>query len=287
MQQQWQVDTMKPLDRNPKPAKTKAHASVVPPLYTHGIHLGISSRVLKLAQTAKKKSAQAGEIFSAFEVNMDMYSPPQESTLLSLLESSYQRVIWHVEVSELDDLKTLRPEFALFLTQLIELQAETTKEQLFILALQPTATYSDEWLDQLREQRDNLPYSFLIESTHRSWKTERVQTKLKSAGIEQVSLDAPKLFGLIKNVDDLTAKRSYLRLLGRNSRDWFEAPPKKYEYQYPASEVNEVVERIQRLRNNADDVTVILGIHPFENAHAAAQLIQKQLLAVIAREQQC
>lgn len=281
---------MKPIDRNPKSVKTKAaRASVLPPLYTQGIHLGLSSRVLKFGQ--KNKVSPSTDLFSALEVNMDMYSPPQESTLLSLLQGSYRRVIWHVEVSELDDLKTLRPEFSMFLTQLIELQAEATKEQtkeqLFILSLQPTATYSDQWLDQLQQQRDNLPYSFLIESTHRSWKTERVQVKLKLAGVTQVSLDAPKLFGLIKNVDDLTAKRSYLRLLGRNSRDWFEAPPKKYEYQYSATAIAEIVERIQRLRENADDVTVILGIHPYEDACAAATLLQKQLLAVIAKEQQC
>jgi uncharacterized protein YecE (DUF72 family) len=277
---------MKPIDRNPRPAKAKAiRASVLPPLYAQGIHLGLSSRVLKFGQ--KNKVSPSTDLFSALEVNMDMYSPPQESTLLSLLQGSYQQIIWHAEISELEDLKTLRPEFALFLTQLIELQAETTKEQLFILSLQPTATYSDQWLDQLQQQRDNLPYTFLIESTHRSWKTERVQTKLKSAGIEQVSLDAPKLFGLIKDVDDLTAKRSYLRLLGRNSREWFEAPPKKYEYQYPLAEIHEIVERIQRLRENADDVTVIIGIHPYEDACAAATLLQKQLLAAMAKEQQC
>src|SRR6476660_4902737 len=99
---------MKPIDRNPKPVKAKAsRASVLPPLYAQGIHLGLSSRVLKLGHAAKKRSAPAIDLFSAFEVNMDMYSPPQESTLLSLLQGSYQRIIWHVEVSELDNLKTL------------------------------------------------------------------------------------------------------------------------------------------------------------------------------------
>jgi uncharacterized protein YecE (DUF72 family) len=298
MQQQWQVDTMKPIDRTPKLAKAKAiRTSVLPPLSEQGIHLGLSSRLLKSAQTPSKHNqtisrtpdpgTRTPALFSTLEFNMDIYEPPQENTLRLLLQSSYRRIVWHVEVSDINSVKTLPPEFALFLSQLAETPLNASKEQMFVLALQPTVTYSDEWLYQLTEQRDALPYPFLIESSHRSWKTEKVQARLKSAGIEQVVFDAPKLFGLIKDVNDISAKRSYLRLLGRNSRNWFEAPPKKYEYQYSATEIREIMERIQRLRESSDDVTVIVGIHPFEHACAAAKELEKQLRAAMAAHPIC
>jgi uncharacterized protein YecE (DUF72 family) len=277
---------MRPIERKPVAAtRQPSQATIIPSsLMDHGIYLGINSRVLKLAKLPKENVVK--DLFSTLEVNMDLYTAPSEETLKQLLKGPYHCLIWHVEITDLASVKALPPEFGLFLTQLMEDASATSKQQLFILSLHPTVTYSSEWLDQLLALRDALPFTYLLETAHRSWKTEKVQGLLRSAGIDQVGVDAPKLFGLIKEVKDVSGKRGYLRILGRNSKEWFEAPPKKYEHRYNAEEITEIAERILRLRDASDEVTIIVCNHPWENAQHAAQQIQKQVLAAIAARQE-
>lgn len=276
---------MRSIERNTAAIKRpRTRAAIAPSLKTHGIYMGINSRILKLAKLPKEIAV--ADLFPALEVSMDLYTPPSENALKQLLQGPYERLIWHIEITDIASVKALPPEFALFLTQLTEDPYGARKQQLFILSLQPTLTYSGEWLDQLLVLRDSLPCAFLLESVHRSWKTEKVQGLLKIAGIDQVGVDAPKLFGLIKDIKEATAKRGYLRILGRNSKEWFEAPPKKYEYHYTPEEIQEIVKRILQLRENADEVTVTLCVHPWENAQQAALQIQKQLLVALADAKQ-
>src|SRR5687768_5423025 len=201
------------IERKPRASTSFSVQHCTNKLRESGIHLGISSRVLKLAKLpAKDKLSTFDGLFTCLEIDTDLHHPPQEAALHKLLQSPYERLIWHIDIDDAKDLTTPPPEFALFLTQLSEAQ----REQMIVLSFQPDVIYSETHLSALLEYRDNIPFPCLLESAHRSWKTTKAQTDLSNAKVAQVALDAPRLYGIIKDITEISRTHSYLRLLGRN-----------------------------------------------------------------------
>jgi uncharacterized protein YecE (DUF72 family) len=230
--------------------------------------------VLKLAKLpAKDKLSTFDGLFTCLEIDTDLHHPPQEAALHKLLQNPFERLIWHIDIEDAKDLITPPPEFALFLTQL----SEAKREQMIVLSFQHDLIYSEQHLSALLEYRDSIPFPCLLESSHRSWKTIKAQTDLSNAKVAQVAVDAPRLYGIIKDITEISRDHSYLRLLGRNSRTWFEPIPKKHEHLYTSGELTEISERIRSFRQTSEDVTVIFATHPFTNTHANARELVRRL----------
>src|ERR1019366_276248 len=104
------------------------------------------------------------------------------------------------------------------------------------VALERASEYDVKHLDLLLELRDGLsPFTCHFEFEHHSW--SHAEPVLKSARASVVQYDAPQLPGIIKPIT-LPARRSIVRLLGRNKRTWFEHLPKvRFEYQYSSAEL--------------------------------------------------
>lgn len=88
-------------------------------------------------------------------------------------------------------------------------------------------------LDVLQE----LPLA--VEFRHRSWAQERVFSGLQERAVTLVAVDEPNLADLFPPLDIVTNPNLfYLRLHGRNSRDWYSGTmQKQFNYSYSTEEL--------------------------------------------------
>ena len=107
------------------------------------------------------------------------------------------------------------------------------------------------------------PASPAVEFRHASWDDEAVRDLLSRKGVTWCSVDEPPLPGLLPPVAHLTTPRGYVRLHGRNKREWFgKDRDRRYHYHYSDDELAEWVPRVKEMDERARDVVVF-----FNNCH--------------------
>lgn len=123
-------------------------------------------------------------------------------------------------------------------------------------------------------------YPLAVEFRHRSWDCPEVLRYFREAGLIWVNIDQP----VISQSLPLTAyaeagETAYLRLHGRNYREWFGESGRdaRYDYNYPTGELAQISETLKRLAEMAKKV-FISG-----NNHYKGSAIQnmKQLKALM------
>jgi uncharacterized protein YecE (DUF72 family) len=117
-----------------------------------------------------------------------------------------------------------------------------------------------EYLRRCRERMPDVPY--FVEFRHKSWLTPQVGELLKEHQLGFVSVDEPKLEGLLPSRATATTDTGYIRLHGRNAAQWWQGGPERYDYSYSEEELREWVEHIRRLIEKARKVYVF-----FNNCH--------------------
>lgn len=119
---------------------------------------------------------------------------------------------------------------------------------------------NQEYLRRCRERMPDVPY--FVEFRHRSWLTPEVGELLREHQLGFVSVDEPKLEGLLPSRATVTTDTGYIRLHGRNAATWWQGGPERYDYSYSEEELKAWVERIKRLIEKARKVYVF-----FNNCH--------------------
>jgi uncharacterized protein YecE (DUF72 family) len=177
-----------------------------------------------------------------------------------------------------------RDSWALFLQQYMNVLK--TRDGYLMLALSQSDIYSRELLEYFAAITDSLyPLRLLLDAPHRSWHREEVLRELYAAAIPIVLQDAPLLPGITHSQgDDHKQKISYLRLRGRNARDWFSADLKiSNHYEYLRSEEQEIAKRILRLHDESDKVLVVSTVLPPESSVRLITGLERDFDSVIAR----
>lgn len=123
---------------------------------------------------------------------------------------------------------------------------------------------SREWLDDLvSEFRD---YPLVLEVRHESWNAPQFFAALRDRGIGFVNIDQPLYDDSIAPSAHATAAVGYVRVHGRNYRDWFRkdaAPHERYDYLYSADELEPWAERTRQIAAEpaTSDVYVVTNNH--------------------------
>jgi uncharacterized protein YecE (DUF72 family) len=143
--------------------------------------------------------------------------------------------------------------------------------------------FTPENVDWLARLADELPgFERVVEIRHRSWEPPEALAALRRAGAF-CNIDQPRLhdclpptshvFGADRGGADggeskdgsLPGRRiGYVRLHGRNARNWFaqNVPAfERYNYLYSVEELREWAERIERMSQEADELYVIANNH--------------------------
>lgn len=126
-------------------------------------------------------------------------------------------------------------------------------------------------------------YPLAIEVRHDSWLCAEYLESLKGEGIAFCNIDQPEHDHGIGATAHSTARVGYVRLHGRNRAAWFneKAPSyERYNYLYDAGELQPWVERIESIREQAQDTYVVTNNH--YQGKAVANAIE--LMAALGRE---
>ncbi len=114
---------------------------------------------------------------------------------------------------------------------------------------------SEEWLRGLFRAFEGLP--LVLEVRHVSWETPEVLEELTAAGVGIVNVDQPLFHDSIRPSARVTSPVAYVRVHGRNYKDWFRknaGRDARYDYLYTAGELEPWARRIRELADaGADD----------------------------------
>ncbi len=123
------------------------------------------------------------------------------------------------------------------------------------------------------------PLPLVIEFRHRSWVNPEVFELLKQWGVGFVSVDEPRLPGLMPPVI-VPTPISYVRFHGRNAQKWHhhDHPYERYDYLYSEEELKEWVPKIRQLVVGSEKCYVI-----FNNHYEGKSVINAEMLKEMCR----
>lgn len=131
-----------------------------------------------------------------------------------------------------------------------------------------------QWLDDVVRAFEEFP--LVVEVRHSSWDVPEFFAELIERGIGFVNIDQPLFRHSVKPSARVTAPVGYVRIHGRNYRDWFRKDAgveARYDYLYSPEELGPWAERSVRLaESGAETVFTITNNH--YRAQAAVNAIQ-------------
>jgi uncharacterized protein YecE (DUF72 family) len=136
---------------------------------------------------------------------------------------------------------------------------------------------NEEWLRGLFRAFAGLP--LVLEVRHDSWDAPEVRAELAETGVGIVNVDQPLFHRSIKPAAQVTSPTAYVRVHGRNWKDWFRegaGRDARYDYLYTAGELAPWAERIRELEAapGASDVYVVTNNHFEGKAPANALMLE-------------
>ncbi len=142
---------------------------------------------------------------------------------------------------------------------------------------------SEEWLRGLFRAFEGLP--LVLEVRHVSWETAEVLQELAVAGVGIVNVDQPLFHDSIRPSARVTSPVAYVRVHGRNYRDWFRknaGRDARYDYLYSEGELAPWAARLAELARAAGPRVNAGGAAP--RARRAASGKARPVAAGVAAE---
>lgn len=107
-------------------------------------------------------------------------------------------------------------------------------------------------------------YPLAVEIRHRSWDCPEAFQFLRDQGLGYCVIDQPRVSYSILPLNSITSSVGYVRLHGRNVRDWFRKAAgrdERYNYLYNPAEIAEWRDRIAEAAPKTQDLYVIANNH--------------------------
>ncbi len=137
---------------------------------------------------------------------------------------------------------------------------------------------NEAYLRELLRQIEGIPV--VVEVRHYTWNSPEALATLRELGAAICSIDQPMFRGSLKPLEQVTSDIAYIRLHGRNKKNWFSEKAdrdQRYDYLYSDTELAPWVERARRLAEKAREVYVIANNH-FHGQAACNAIMFKSLL---------
>lgn len=122
-------------------------------------------------------------------------------------------------------------------------------------------------------------FNLAVEVRHKSWQMPDALKFLEALGVSVCNLDYPTTWNSFDLQQCGVGKNGYFRMHGRNVEKWFSKAGRDetYDYYYDTDELNQVKQRIGRLAELFETLTVIANNH-YRGAELANALELKCLL---------
>ncbi|HYO58277.1 DUF72 domain-containing protein [Archangium sp.] len=137
-----------------------------------------------------------------------------------------------------------------------------------------------DWLDELVSTFSDWP--LVLEVRHESWNVQDVFAELAERGVGFVNIDQPLFQNSLGPSARVTSSVGYVRVHGRNYRNWFRKTAnamERYDYLYPAKELKPWAERTKEIAEHprVSDVYVVTNNHVRGKGVANAMMLQTML----------
>lgn len=137
-----------------------------------------------------------------------------------------------------------------------------------------------DWVDAIVS--DFAAYPLVLEVRHGSWNEPSFYTELAERGLGFVNIDQPMFRNSIGPSARATASVGYVRVHGRNYKDWFRKEAgamERYDYLYSAQELQPWVERTKEIAEHprVQDVYVVTNNHARGKGVANALMLESML----------
>jgi uncharacterized protein YecE (DUF72 family) len=106
-------------------------------------------------------------------------------------------------------------------------------------------------------------YPLVLEIRHESWNDPDILARLAEVGVGFCNIDQPRLGKSLRGTEHVTAPVGYVRLHGRNYKEWFQADNRndRYNYLYKPKELEGWKEKITNISRQTDKTYVIANNH--------------------------
>jgi uncharacterized protein YecE (DUF72 family) len=124
-------------------------------------------------------------------------------------------------------------------------------------------------------------YPLVAEVRHQDWGNEEFFGFLRSREVGFCNIDQPAVAESLSATEAVTSRVGYVRLHGRNSRDWFRreaGPSERYDYLYAEEELSPWADRIRRMAEQTADIFIIANNHYRGKAPLAALTLLSMIL---------
>jgi len=121
---------------------------------------------------------------------------------------------------------------------------------------------SREYLSELFERFEGYP--LVLEVRHASWNARELYDYLQRHAVGFCNVDQPVIGRSLGPSEKATGPIGYVRLHGRNYRDWFRddaGRDARYDYLYTEEELDPWMEKISEVSENASETYVITNNH--------------------------
>ena len=123
-------------------------------------------------------------------------------------------------------------------------------------------------------------YPLVLEIRHDSWNDSDLLARLAEQGVGFCNIDQPRLGASMRGTQHVTSPVGYVRLHGRNYKEWFHADNRndRYDYLYKTEELTPWVEKIRSVEQKTKKTFAITNNH-YKGQAAVNALELKSMLS--------
>ncbi len=123
-------------------------------------------------------------------------------------------------------------------------------------------------------------YPLVLEIRHASWNDADLLARLAEQGVGFCNIDQPRLGASLRATAHVTAPVGYVRLHGRNYKEWFQADNRndRYDYLYKPEELTPWTEKIRSVEQKTEKTFAITNNH-YKGQAAVNALELKSMLS--------
>jgi uncharacterized protein YecE (DUF72 family) len=235
--------------------------------------------------------AYLSEYFDAIEINTSYYGPPRPETARKWVESvnentrfKFSAKLFHSFTHARKPASNDEREFKDGIAPLVE------AGRFGALLIQFPWSFKSS-----RENRDYLialqkrfsEYPLVVEVRHASWLDEQILDLLSELGVGICNIDQPLFRRSVQPSAHVTAATGYVRLHGRNYKQWFSKDAdvrERYDHLYSLDELDPWVARAKQVAEDAADTYVISNNHNIGkavvNALEISSILRREPIAI-------
>ncbi len=207
--------------------------------------------------------------FDAIELNNTFYRPPSKymskawiRKTLSNPDFKFTAKLWKKFTHEKEE---ITPQDISIFKEGINPLAEENKLGALLVQFPWSFKYSSEAIRILNNIiKDFREYPLVMEFRHNSWLLKEALNFLQENNVGFCNIDQPVIGASIKPTAYNTSEIGYIRLHGRNYKDWFREDAgrdNRYNYLYSNEELEEWVNKVRKIKERTKEIYVIANNH--------------------------